>query len=149
MANDRAIARSILQAADLAVGVERTGHGDVEASFTMIAELWSVHINHATAKATGLSVSPQIHLTARDVAEMMQDVKRARATYGSGRDNYVDRAGYAALAGMLDATTLGIGGVPAAAPAPAAGQQAGTDDIGMPASQLGFLQSEGEENLNA
>ena len=103
MGDDRAVAGKILDAAKQAVGVERTNHGNVESSFQMIADLWSVRINHATAQATGLGVSPQIHLSAFDVAEMMQDVKSARALYGdrSNPDNYIDRAGYASLAGML------------------------------------------------
>lgn len=71
-------------------------HGDTERSFTMIAQMWSVHINHS------MTIRKSNQLTAWDVSMMMDMVKHARATYGSSRDNYVDKAGYSALAAMLD-----------------------------------------------
>lgn len=104
MSNDRAHAVSILNKAASLVGHERVGHGSVEESFGMIAELWSTHINHAAAVRSGLGMPvPAIHLTASDVLHMMADVKRVRALYGDSHnlENYWDNAGYIALAGML------------------------------------------------
>lgn len=83
--------------------VRGSQHGDVEPSFRMIAELWSTHINHATAKATGVDIIPPVHLSAWDVLQMMSMLKKARALYGDETlpDHYEDDAGYTALAAML------------------------------------------------
>lgn len=124
-----------MDAARQAVGTERTGHGDVTPSFQMIADLWSIHINASVMAITGLSVSPQIHLTAFDVSEMMQDVKRARALFGdrTNIDNYVDRAGYASLSGMLAVLEV-----------PAEKRQEEQKPSTKPASSLGFLKTPSE-----
>jgi hypothetical protein len=85
------------------VGTERASHGDVATSFEYIAEMWTAHINAAMLRRTGIQTLPPVHLDARDVLLMMGDVKRARAIFGdeTNSDNYIDNAGYTALAGML------------------------------------------------
>lgn len=63
-------------------------HGDVEDNFGTIAKLWSVW--------TGLN------LTAHDVAMMMCLFKVARTISNrEHQDNYIDLAGYCAIAGEL------------------------------------------------
>lgn len=102
--NDRRVAGVILTNAKNHVTKDRgPQHGDVEPSFRMIAELWSVHINHSASRATGLDNVPPIHLSAWDVLQMMSMLKKARALYGDATlpDHYEDDAGYTALAAML------------------------------------------------
>jgi hypothetical protein len=70
-------------------------HGDTEASFTMIAELWSVYIKHVAI------IRGWTEVDASDVAQMMVMLKIARSAYGSGDDNYVDAAGYTSIAAMV------------------------------------------------
>ena len=70
-------------------------HGDAEALFTLVAELWSVYIRHVTA------VRGWTEVTADETAQMMVLLKLARSVHGNGKDNYVDAAGYTALAAML------------------------------------------------
>lgn len=104
MSNDRKIAVAILNQAAKLVGKERVTHGSVVESFTMIADLWSTYINNVTAHRSGVGGPfPPVHLDARDVLNMMADVKKVRSVYGDNHaiDNYVDGAGYISLAGML------------------------------------------------
>lgn len=104
MSNDRRVAVGILNTAAKMVGTERgPQHGDVAESFQAIAEAWSVYINAAITRRTGIAPVPPIHLDARDVLWMMADVKRYRAVIGDPHhaDNYIDGAGYISLAGML------------------------------------------------
>jgi hypothetical protein len=70
-------------------------HGHTERSFRMIGELWSVYISHAYTSRD------ELHLQPHDIANMMAIVKIARAVYGYSMDNFVDAAGYSALASML------------------------------------------------
>ena len=88
-------ATTILQKAIGIVNVNTDKHGDTEASFTMIAEMWSVYIKNVAIIRGWTEVS------ASDVAQMMVLLKIARSAYGHGKDNYVDAAGYTSLAGML------------------------------------------------
>lgn len=72
-------------AATLVDGDRREAHGDPKQSFNRIAALWSAY--------TGVTISP------KDVAQMMVLLKMARAMYGQHNDDdYVDQAGYIALA---------------------------------------------------
>ena len=88
-------ATDILTEAAQIVGDNSDKHGDTEASFTMIAEMWSVYIKNVAIIRGWTEVS------ASDVAQMMVLLKIARSAYGHGKDNYVDAAGYTSLAGML------------------------------------------------
>lgn len=98
MSNDRNLAGALLTTAKQAVVTERANHGDVASSFQAIADSWSTYINHVMAhRGTG------VQLDARDVLHMMTDLKRYRSVFGdeANPDNYVDMAGYTALAGMV------------------------------------------------
>lgn len=70
-------------------------HGDMLKGFDRIATVWN-GILAAAGKA------PQRSLTAHDVANLMEGLKIARR-YGGGfnLDDYVDGAGYAAVAGEI------------------------------------------------
>jgi hypothetical protein len=72
-------------------------HGDTQKSFTMIADLWTVYLQARRV------------ITAHDVAVMMSLLKIARAAYSYSFDNYVDEAGYTALAAMLHPQTTHAG----------------------------------------
>jgi hypothetical protein len=61
----------------------------------MIGQLWNVYLDHARLRRGNEFIQP------RDVAQMMIMVKIARSLYGHSRDNFVDAAGYSALAAML------------------------------------------------
>jgi hypothetical protein len=86
---------AILSEALQAVKSKGVEHGDAEALFTMVAELWSVYIRHACI------VRGWTEVTADETAQMMVLLKIARSVHGNGKDNYVDAAGYTALAAML------------------------------------------------
>jgi len=155
MSNDRQIAVKLTQLAALAVGTERgQQHGDTEASFQMIAELWSTWINHATTIATDIRPMPEIHLTAFDVAQMMSMVKKGRSLYGDRTmpDHYADDIGYSALAGML---ASGGHPVPEALPEqlpadPWSGEGGAVGkEIVPPAEIPSFLKSPKKDNTNA
>ncbi len=82
-----------LAAADLIGGDRKAAYGDVVSGLKRIAILWNAHL-HATGNA------PARPLTAVDVAWMMTELKHARAYTGPYRkDNYIDAAGWAAIAG--------------------------------------------------
>jgi len=108
VSNNIEVAKKIVEEAAKTIGVDRPGvHGPAENSFQMIADLWSVYINHVHY-ARNLS---EIHVQLQpvDVAQMMVQLKQARAIYGrkDNRDNFVDETGYSALAGMLQLPDIG------------------------------------------
>lgn len=105
MSNDRDVAANLSKQAAVLVSSHRgQQHGDALASFTMIAELWSVWINHSVKVATGIPPTPPIHLTAYDALQMMAMLKKTRGVYGNRAepDHYVDDIGYTSLAGMAN-----------------------------------------------
>ena len=81
----------LVEAANIVGGNVR---GDPEDSFCTIAELWNSYV---CAKFQ----DQQFKLSEEDVAWMMVLLKVARATTKYSRDNSVDAAGYAAIAGAL------------------------------------------------
>ena len=88
-------ATSILTSAHEEVSTKADQHGDTEASFTMIAEMWSVYIKNVAI------IRGWTEVGASDVAQMMAILKIVRSVYGHGDDNYIDAAGYTSLASML------------------------------------------------
>lgn len=82
-------ARDVCQrAADLVDGERARQHGDVQSVHSRIAAHWSIHLGHL--------------ITPHDVALMMLLLKAARTAGGTfNPDNYVDAAGYAAIAAEL------------------------------------------------
>jgi hypothetical protein len=94
-ADPKSIPEEILQQAIQEVNSKAEEHGDTAESFRMISELWSVYVNHARANREGPPVTPH------DVAQMMILIKIARSVYGESEDNFIDTAGYAALAAMF------------------------------------------------
>lgn len=88
----------ILLEAGRAVTVDRAAtHGAAEDSFARIAAIWSLRLG--------------VPVTAAQVALMMVDFKTVRAWGNPGHgDNYVDIAGYAALAGEIAAAEEGQDG---------------------------------------
>lgn len=102
MSDNREIAKRIIIDAGNTIIKDRPGvHGSTENSFQMIADLWSAYINHTHYVRTLQRIN--IRLMPVDIAHMMVQLKQARALYGdaSNKDNFVDAAGYSALAGML------------------------------------------------
>lgn len=86
-------ASMLAEAALIVDGARQQTHGERERSFELIATYWTVYL-------TGRK--DQGPLRPVDVALMMDLLKTARAQAGEPqRDHFVDKAGYAALAGEL------------------------------------------------
>lgn len=85
-------AQTILaDAADIVGGARSNTHGTPELSFACIAELWAVYDKYVR--------DPH---TPRAVCDKMELMKIARSICGEPvRDHFVDRCGYAALAGEI------------------------------------------------
>jgi hypothetical protein len=84
----------LTHAASLVAGDRAAQHGPKERNHQNIADHWNAYLG-------GRLTTP---LTALDVALMMVELKVARTKAGSGRslrDNYVDMAGYAGVAGEI------------------------------------------------
>jgi hypothetical protein len=79
-------------------GARARSHGEIRENFTRIAAAWN-GILAAAGKA------PAAPLDAHDVANLMEGFKIARRYAGAfNPDDYVDGAGYAAIAGELAAS---------------------------------------------
>jgi hypothetical protein len=89
------IAESILLDAGNAIRDRSKEHGHTERSFMMIAEMWTTYIGHV------YTIRGETRLRPHDVAFMMDMLKTARSVYGYSTDNFVDKAGFSALAAML------------------------------------------------
>ena len=94
-ADPLAVSESVLLDAGNAIRERNKEHGHTERSFRMIGELWSTYMTHAYTARDKLQLQPH------DVSQMMALLKIARATYGYSMDNFIDGAGYTALASML------------------------------------------------
>ena len=94
-------ATDILEEASKQVGGGRDIHGDVDNSYSMVAQMWEVYLRHANY-ARHKNSSVMLRIDAVDVLEMMSLLKKARFVYATepNRENFVDDAGYTALAGM-------------------------------------------------
>ena len=76
-------------------GEREQQYGSPEDSFMVIAELWTVYLEHKCVEDNGV-----VLLHPEDVAAMMALLKVARICTGAGKaDNWVDLAGYAACGG--------------------------------------------------
>lgn len=76
-------------ALELVTGDRAEQHGDMHDTHKIAADLWNAYIGDGV-------------LTAEDVALMLALIKIARMRYGSENDdNYVDLAGYAAVAAEI------------------------------------------------
>jgi len=89
------LAEKTLHAALKQITTKGEEHGDTVNSFMMISELWTVYIKNTGIVRDGIELGPN------DVAQLMSLLKIARSVYGHGQDNYIDGAGYTALASML------------------------------------------------
>lgn len=92
-------AKEVLEEAIAQVSTKSNEHGNTEHSFEMIAALWDAYIKHSTVAQGFMEVKPT------DVAQLMVLLKIARSVYGESGDNYVDEAGYGALASLLRAAS--------------------------------------------
>ena len=76
------------EAASILVGARLDSHGECSIMCSKIAEYWSVYLGEPISQL--------------DVANMMELLKVARSVIKPNHlDNYVDRCGYAAIAGAL------------------------------------------------
>lgn len=76
-------------ASDLVTGDRNAAYGDVKANMELIARLWNVYLDGRL-------------ITATDAAIMLALLKIARISTGQPKaDNFIDLAGYAAIAGQV------------------------------------------------
>lgn len=88
------------KAAELVSGDRERMHGDKETNFDNIASLWNAWLDMRFPGGGGLAGD----LTGADVATLMELLKIARRVSGEfNPDDFVDGAGYAAIAGELAA----------------------------------------------
>jgi len=80
-------------AAELISGDRAATYGDATVSHQRIADLWSTYLG-----------TPE-PLSAVDVAACLILMKVSRSKGAAHRDNWIDMAGYAALAGEMEAAT--------------------------------------------
>ena len=92
----------INKTSELVSGDRKEAYGDVMLGLTRIAGIWNALMG-AAGKA------PARPLDAHDVAQMMVGLKQARAYTGPLRfDNFIDAAGWSAIAGEAAARTRGV-----------------------------------------
>ena len=85
----------LAKASDLVTGDRAKEHCDLFRTHVKIAELWTAHLDH---KLKGV-----YEVNAGDVAIMMALLKVARMSSGKfNADDYVDAAGYMAIAGEIN-----------------------------------------------
>lgn len=96
-------ASDILAEAGRQVSGDRDIHGSVEDSYAMVAQLWEVYLRHSNYNRHNNPSPGQLRIDPADVLEMMSLLKKCRFVYSTepNRDNFVDDAGYTALAGMV------------------------------------------------
>lgn len=100
---DKAVAVGILAEASKAVDGGRNIHGNVDNSYSMVAQMWEVYLRHSNYSRHNNPSAGHLNIDAADVLEMMSILKKCRFVYATSvnRENFVDDAGYTALAGML------------------------------------------------
>ena len=85
----------LAKASDLVSNDRNKSHGDAFSNHAEIAEFWNIFLDK--------KLRPMANITADDVAIMMILLKISRHTQGEkiNIDNFVDMAGYAAIAGEI------------------------------------------------
>jgi hypothetical protein len=96
-------ARLVLERAINAIEEGTKKHGDTQKSFAMIGEIWSIYLRNTWDGRKSVTILPH------DVAVMMSILKIVRGIHSHSFDNFVDEAGYAALACMLHPKTTHAG----------------------------------------
>lgn len=92
-------AKIALTASTLIAGGRADTHGSMARTHGCIASLWTVYLQSRRDNTAPLSPS--------DVAKMMVLLKLARSENGAhNNDDYIDMAGYAAIAGELEGRGL-------------------------------------------
>ena len=82
----------ILSTASRLISKDRAAtYGDAKESHQRIADLWAAYLG--------------VTITAKDVAALMVLLKISRSKGGKHVDNWIDVAGYAALAGEMEASS--------------------------------------------
>ena len=83
------------KAKDLITGDRNDTHGDAFNNHAEIAEFWNIFLDS--------KLQPMASITAKDVAIMMILLKISRSNQGKkfNLDNFVDMAGYSAIAGEI------------------------------------------------
>lgn len=92
---DLTVAEKILLDAGDVIRQRLKEHGNTSRSFTMAAEMWTTYVKHA------FTIRGETKLEAHDVAMMLSMLKTMRIVYGFSEDNFIDGAGYTALAALL------------------------------------------------
>lgn len=89
------------RAAELTDGERNFQHGDPVAQHRACAHLWNAYLDLSRFRGMPPDEQRGIHLQAPDVAIMMALVKLSRMAHGDplNMDNFVDAAGYIAIAG--------------------------------------------------
>lgn len=100
---DKTVAIDILAEAGKLVGGGRDIHGSVDNSYSMVAQLWEVYLRHSNFSRHNNPQAGHLHIDTADVLEMLSLLKKGRFVYATepNRENFVDDAGYVALAGMI------------------------------------------------
>lgn len=92
---------SLLETANRLINGERAkDYGDVKQNFQQIADLWSVYLNRHVSPSQSNHLH-YVHLKGEDVANLMILMKVSRAQNGFHLDSYIDIAGYAGCAELL------------------------------------------------
>jgi hypothetical protein len=96
-------ATDILEEAGRQVGGEKDIHGNVDNSYSMVAQMWEVYLRHSNYQRHNNPSSSYLKIDAIDVLELMSILKKCRHVYSPtvNRENFVDDAGYVTLAGMI------------------------------------------------
>jgi hypothetical protein len=94
MVSKGAIVTATLMKAEKLVNGERgTDYGDMEATHQQVGRMWEAYLD-----------LPEGEISSSDVAQMMSMLKKVRARYGKhNADNFVDDAGYTAIAAACSA----------------------------------------------
>lgn len=99
------VSNIMVTAGKTVLGERGAQHGNMEDSFTTIANFWTEYLV-STASRREVGSAEELLVTPFDVAQMMVLLKVARSIHGNPAnvDHYVDAAGYSAIAGSFGIT---------------------------------------------